>query len=323
MRLVARGAVTRTARLVPLLLALLVLLAVAQVAAAAPPAPTMDLEQLAVALESGPLDGYLLTTMDGTTPEPITVQVQSLVDYSWGSLILFEASGPWIDKIGGIAAGMSGSPIYVDDGGVDKLVGALSYGDAFTLGGLGLATPIEYMAAIEADFAVGALAALQAPRPPAAGAYPLARAGEDLGRRGAERRGRAQRHGRRKRRGGERPDGDDAARHPRDRRRQAGQQGVRTRRRQVREDRPADQGGQRRRQMDRSSHARPRRRVALRDPLLPGRRLGRRRRHRHLRRRRVGDALRAPLLSSSEPSTPSSPAATCRACGRAATPPTS
>ena len=171
MRIVARGAVTRTARLVPLLLALLVLLAVAQVAAAAPPGPTMDLEQLAVALESGPLDGYLLTTMDGTTPEPITVQVQSLVDYSWGSLILFEASGPWIDRIGGIAAGMSGSPIYVDDGGVDKLVGALSYGDAFTLGGLGLATPIEYMAAIETDYAVGALAALQAPRPPAPGAY--------------------------------------------------------------------------------------------------------------------------------------------------------
>ena len=174
MRIVARGAVTRTARLVPLLLALLVLLAVAQVAAAAPPGPTMDLEQLAVALESGPLDGYLLTTMDGTTPEPITVQVQSLVDYSWGSLILFEASGPWIERIGGIAAGMSGSPIYVDDGGVDKLVGALSYGDAFTLGGLGLATPIEYMAAIESDYAVGALAALQAPRPPAPGAYPLA-----------------------------------------------------------------------------------------------------------------------------------------------------
>lgn len=174
MGIVARGAVTRSSRLVPLLLALLVLLAVAQVAVAAPPEPTMDLEQLAVALESGPLDGYLLTTMDGTTPEPITVQVQSLVDYSWGSLILFEASGPWIDRIGGIAAGMSGSPIYVQHEGVDKLVGALSYGDAFTLEGLGLATPIEYMAAIETDYAVGALAALQAPRPPAPGSYPLA-----------------------------------------------------------------------------------------------------------------------------------------------------
>jgi len=173
MRIVARGAFIHTARFVPLLLALLVLLAVAQVTAAAPPEPTMDLEQLAVALESGPLDGYLLTTMDGTTPEPITVQVQSLVDYSWGSLILFEASGPWIDRIGGIAAGMSGSPIYVQHEGVDKLVGALSYGDAFTLEGLGLATPIEYMAAIEEDFPVGALAALEKVRPPAAGAYAL------------------------------------------------------------------------------------------------------------------------------------------------------
>ena len=174
MRSPRRRAVRSAAPVITLLLALLVLFALAQAAAAAPPEPTMDLEQLATALESGPLDGYMLTTMKGTTPEEIPLQVQSLVDYSWGSLILFEASGPWIDKIGGIAAGMSGSPVYVDDGGVDKLVGALSYGDAFTLGGLGLATPIEYMAAIEADYAVGALAALQAPRPPTPGAYPLA-----------------------------------------------------------------------------------------------------------------------------------------------------
>ena len=166
-------AVRHTAQLVLLLFALVVLLAFAQAAAAAAPEPTMDLEQLSAALASGPLDGHLLTTMSGTTPEAIPVQVQSLVDYSWGTLILFNASGPWIDKVGGIAAGMSGSPIYVNDGGVDKLVGALSYGDWFTLGGLGLATPIEYMSAIEADYPVGALAALEAPRTPAPGVYAL------------------------------------------------------------------------------------------------------------------------------------------------------
>ena len=43
---------------------------------------------------------------------------------------------------------MSGSPIFVDDGG-DKLVGALSYGNWFTLDGYGLATPIDAMSAIE------------------------------------------------------------------------------------------------------------------------------------------------------------------------------
>ena len=92
---------------------------------------------------------------------------QSLVDYSWGTLILFEASDREIDRIGGIAAGMSGSPVYVDDGGVDKLVGALSYGDWFTLDGMGLATPIEYMAAIEADYPSARSRRSEAPRPPA------------------------------------------------------------------------------------------------------------------------------------------------------------
>jgi hypothetical protein len=158
---------------VPLLLAIVLLLALAQTAAAAPPEPTLDLEQLRAALESGPLSGHLLTTMRGTTPEEIPVTVESLVDYSWGTLILFEATGPQIDRIGGIAAGMSGSPIYVDDAGTDKLVGALSYGDWFTLNGMGLATPIEYMAAIEENYPVGALASLQAPRSPAAGTYAL------------------------------------------------------------------------------------------------------------------------------------------------------
>lgn len=86
-------AVRHTAQLVLLLFALVVL-AFAQAAAAAAPEPTMDLEQLSAALAAGPLDGHLLTTMSGTTPETIPVQVQSLVDYSWGTLILFNASGP-------------------------------------------------------------------------------------------------------------------------------------------------------------------------------------------------------------------------------------
>lgn len=159
--------------LVVLLVTLLLLPALAQTAAAAPPAPTMDLQQLGAALESGPLDGYLVTTLRGTTPEQIPLSVQSLVDYSWGELILFEARGPQIDKIGGIAAGMSGSPVYVSDGGVHKLVGAVSYGDMFTLGGLGLATPIQYMAAIERDYPVEPLTSLTAPRPPKPGTYSL------------------------------------------------------------------------------------------------------------------------------------------------------
>ena len=44
---------------------------------------------------------------------------------------------------------MSGSPIYVNDGGTEKLVGALSYGDWFTKSNYGLATPIDAMTVIE------------------------------------------------------------------------------------------------------------------------------------------------------------------------------
>ena len=162
-----------TAPLIALLaLAAVLLLALAPAALAAPPGPTMDLTQLGAALQSGPLDGYLLTTMSGTTPEKIPLQVQSLVEYSDGTLILFEASGPVIDKLGGIAAGMSGSPVYVTVGGSDYLVGALSYGDIFTRGGTGLATPIEYMSAIETTYPVGAAGAHTAATPQP-GAYKL------------------------------------------------------------------------------------------------------------------------------------------------------
>ena len=53
---------------------------------------------------------------------------------------------------------MSGSPIYVDDGtGTDKLIGALSYGDMFTTRGTGLATPIEAMANVQANYAVASV----------------------------------------------------------------------------------------------------------------------------------------------------------------------
>jgi len=129
-----------------LALAVLVLLAATGPAAAGPPGPTLDLAALQAKLASGPLDGYMITTMQGSTPEQIPVSVLAVVEAStWGKLIMFESTDPAIADIGGIAAGMSGSPVYVDDSGTDKLVGAVSYGSDFSLRGTGLATPIEYM----------------------------------------------------------------------------------------------------------------------------------------------------------------------------------
>lgn len=155
------------------LLAVLLSLFLATAAGAAPPQPIMGLADLRAALESGPLDGCFLTTMEGSTPERLAATVDGVVDYSWGSLILFHSDDPAVSAIGGIAAGMSGSPLYVNDGGSDRLVGAVSYGDWFTLHGLALATPIEYMAAVEDTYGppVGLLAP---PPPPQPGTYRLA-----------------------------------------------------------------------------------------------------------------------------------------------------
>jgi SpoIVB peptidase S55 len=58
-----------------------------------------------------------------------------------GDLVLFRASGPAIDAIGGLASGMSGSPIYI--GG--RLAGAFSYSFQFSDPTVGLFTPIEDM----------------------------------------------------------------------------------------------------------------------------------------------------------------------------------
>jgi len=58
-------------------------------------------------------------------------------------LILFRASGPMTDRSGGTAAGMSGSPLYING----RLIGALSAGYLYQPGkrDLALGTPIEEM----------------------------------------------------------------------------------------------------------------------------------------------------------------------------------
>ncbi len=132
-------------------------------APAAAPA-TLDLTQLQALLYASPsgVNGTFDTVVGGSAgqlPTTIPMKVLSIVGGAGpeGALILFQAdmTDPVMARIGNIASGMSGSPLYVMDGGQRKLIGALSYGDVFTLGGLGLATPIEYMLAIEAGHDFG------------------------------------------------------------------------------------------------------------------------------------------------------------------------
>jgi hypothetical protein len=138
-------------------IALAMLLGTASLALAATGEPYLGVEALAAKLDASPtgtLDGYFKTVVKGATIMTIPVEVHALTgDSPYGSLIMFEAKGPLMQKYGGIVAGMSGSPVYVSDGGVDKVIGAVAYGDYFTLSGFGLATPIEAMLAIMDEYA--------------------------------------------------------------------------------------------------------------------------------------------------------------------------
>ena len=148
---------TRNLALLGAALALTIVLATTASAFAAPE-PTLGLtalQTLLTASPSGTVDGYFKTVVKGSAIVDIPVTIESITagQRSGTSLILFEATGPLMAKYGGIVAGMSGSPVYVHDCGVDKIVGAVSYGDYFTLGGTGLATPIESMLALESHHA--------------------------------------------------------------------------------------------------------------------------------------------------------------------------
>ncbi len=137
------------------LVAVALLLATASAAFAATGDPILGLARLQAKLDaSGTVTGYLKTVVKGSEIVTIPIEVTALTgDTPGSSLIMFEASGALIDHYGGIVSGMSGSPLYVKDEGVDKVIGALSYGDAFTLSGEGLATPIEPMIQLASDYA--------------------------------------------------------------------------------------------------------------------------------------------------------------------------
>ncbi|MCK8827775.1 SpoIVB peptidase S55 [Natroniella acetigena] len=93
-------------------------------------------------IESG-MEGVGKTVLRGTEIEEFEVEIISTLDSSDlnQDLILVKTSGDVIERTGGIAAGMSGSPIYIED----KLVGAIGYGWQMADHKIGLVTPIESM----------------------------------------------------------------------------------------------------------------------------------------------------------------------------------
>ncbi|MDR7602038.1 MAG: hypothetical protein QN172_06215 [Armatimonadota bacterium] len=83
------------------------------------------------------------TVVSGTRVEEFAFEVLGVTRGPGFPLVLFRAFGPLIRRSGGIAAGMSGSPMYLQG----RIAGALSYGyaSAGPDSDLGLFTPIEAM----------------------------------------------------------------------------------------------------------------------------------------------------------------------------------
>lgn len=82
------------------------------------------------------------TVLKGNKIEEFDVEVVSvLTDQPGQDLILVKTSGDVIDRTGGIASGMSGSPVYIDG----KLIGAVGYGWQLADHKIGMVTPIESM----------------------------------------------------------------------------------------------------------------------------------------------------------------------------------
>ncbi len=139
-------------RLTPvLLLLILALLGPASGPAAPDGAPTMPSSELRPGMR-----GYGLTVFKGTqvTRFPITVLGVARGHLSGSDLVLIRVDGGHLVEQGiGIVAGMSGSPVYVQE----RLIGAISYGWGFSKVPIGGVTPIhDMMAELPGPLAPGA-----------------------------------------------------------------------------------------------------------------------------------------------------------------------
>jgi hypothetical protein len=105
-------------------------------------AATFALEQVTPGLK-----GYAITAGAGNKLEKFPVEVIALqYDFGLGfPLVLVKASGEFIETTGGIAAGMSGSPVYLPTSEGDALLGAISRVFPESDHKLALVTPIEQM----------------------------------------------------------------------------------------------------------------------------------------------------------------------------------
>lgn len=112
-------------------------------------APTISVDEIA---EGDAVNG--LTVAKGTTPAPFAGSVVGVLENGIApgmDMIIMDLDSPDIDKAGGIWSGMSGSPVYADDG---RLIGAVAYGLSYGNSKIAGVTPIEAMKQIGTGYEV-------------------------------------------------------------------------------------------------------------------------------------------------------------------------
>lgn len=128
---------------------------------AAPPAEDCAVPYPVAEVTDGqPVRG--LTVSKGTTPEEFTGEILGVLEDGIApgvDMVMARLTSPEIDRVGGIWAGMSGSPVYAEDG---RLIGAVAYGLAGTSPVAGI-TPFEEMDDYLASSSSSARAASTAP----------------------------------------------------------------------------------------------------------------------------------------------------------------
>ena len=114
----------------------LILFSVMGVAQAAP--PLMSLAEIPVGAH-----GVARTVIAGTQIEEFGVEILGIMKNKGavGDLILVRTYGDVIDRAGGVAQGMSGSPVFING----RLIGAIGYGWSLTDQRTAMVTPIEDM----------------------------------------------------------------------------------------------------------------------------------------------------------------------------------
>ena len=132
--------------------------------------------------------GQARTVVRGTeiVTFPVTViDVQQTSDAPGGALVIVRAEGPLIEQTGGVAEGMSGSPVYVTGAdGVARVMGAIAYGSGDQANVIVGVTPIEQMI----DSSSGQRANARGTAPAAGAAKPLRLVRDRAAARTAERR---------------------------------------------------------------------------------------------------------------------------------------